>query len=305
MDDRDLTGTIFNIQKFSVHDGPGIRTTVFMKGCPLRCRWCSNAESMNPEPEIGYLKALCDLCGECSSACQRQAITVTENEVKINRDECNACGTCVEVCPCDALTVYGRNVSVQDVFDEVYKDMRFFSGSAGGVTVSGGEPLRQPDFVVALLRKCKEKGIHTCLDTTGYATRNDFEKVLMYADMVLFDLKMMDSASHRQYTGVPNEQIKENAIFAASKEKDILFRIPLIETVNSDRRNIEATAEFISSFGEKKPVELLPYHKLGIAKYGTLGREYQGSTLRTPSEQEIDYCRKIFENYGIECHIGG
>ncbi len=305
MQQGETSGIIFNIQKFSVHDGPGIRTTVFMKGCPLRCRWCSNAESMNPEPEIGIIIDNCNLCGKCADICSENAVTLDNDSIVFDRDRCTACGECVNVCAPEALTVYGKTVTVKDVFNEVKKDKSFFEGSNGGVTASGGEPLRQADFVASLFKMCREAGIGTCLDTCGYAPSEELEKVLHFTDYVLYDIKLIDSGLHKKYTGVSNELILHNAKIVTESEAEMLCRIPLIKDVNDTANNISETARFLGTLGKDIGIELLPYHRLGTAKYKTLDRTYPGEALRTPTDEEVEAVRKIFEEYSVPCIASG
>jgi pyruvate formate lyase activating enzyme len=306
MEQDEKTGIIFNIQKFSIHDGPGIRTTVFMKGCPLRCRWCSNAESMNPEPELGIIKSLCNNCGKCIDVCPEKAISLDDNDfIRINRDKCTACGECVAVCSPEALTIYGKRVTVDEVFKEVSRDKSFYEGSEGGVTVSGGEPLRQADFVAELFQRCHQAGIGTCLDTCGYAATDKLKEVLAFTDYVLCDVKHMDAELHKQFTGVPNDLILNNARVIAESGVTVLYRIPLIKDVNDTVENITRTAQFMKSLGNSAAIELLPYHRLGIGKYQTLGRSYPGEDFVTPSSEEVESVRCIFEEYGISCTVGG
>lgn len=305
MIDTEVSGTIFNIQKFSVHDGPGIRTTVFMKGCPLRCRWCSNAESINPTPEPGIIVERCTGCGECVDTCPENTIAINDGKVSIDRSICTACKQCIPSCPEEAITIYGETVTVNEVLKEVLKDRSFYSGSGGGVTVSGGEPLKQPEFVLELFRNCKEEGISTCLDTCGYAPEEVLREVLQYTDNVLFDLKHMNVDRHKEFTGVDNERIKKNAEIVSVSEAEVLFRIPLIGGVNSDEDNIRETAEFIKSLGEDNRIELLPYHRLGIGKYKMLGRDYSGQDFETPDEEMIEKLKDIFIHHGTHCDVGG
>lgn len=299
------TGTIFNIQKFSIHDGPGIRTTVFMKGCPLRCRWCSNAESMNPEPEIGIIRENCNLCGKCADICPENAISINNNSIVFDRAKCTACGECVGICAPGALTVYGKTVTVEDIFNEVNKDRAFFEGSSGGVTASGGEPLQQADFVTALFKMCQEAGIGTCLDTSGCVPSEQLEKVLPFTDYVLYDIKLIDNEQHKNYTKMTNELILHNAKVVAESGAEILCRIPLIKGVNDSESNISETARFLKTLGKDIGIELLPYHRLGTAKYKTLDRAYPGEAFLTPSDEEIEAVRKIFEEYSVPCITGG
>lgn len=300
------TGTIFNIQKFSVHDGPGIRTTVFMKGCPLECLWCANAESMNPNSEPGFIRSRCDNCEKCLEICPEKAIyTDSNNDIQFNRDRCNACGECVAVCSPRAISIYGRRVTIDEVFKEISKDKTFYEGSSGGITASGGEPLQQADFVASLFQKCKENGIETCLDTSGYSNPDKFREVLAFTDYILYDIKHMDSDSHKHFTGVINNLILVNAAISAESGIPMLFRIPLIKEVNDTEANIRETAEFIKQLGNNGTIELLPYHRLGIGKYQTLNKSYLGEEFLAPTSEETEAVKKIIEEYGISCSVGG
>lgn len=305
MKQEETNGTIFNIQKFSVHDGPGIRTTVFMKGCPLQCRWCSNAESINPEPELGIIRSNCDNCAKCVEACPEGAIDFDNNGViQFNRDRCTACGECVTVCSPGALTVYGNPVTVEDVFKEVIRDKSFYEGSDGGITVSGGEPLRQADFVSALFQTCQDAGISTCLDTSGYTATDKLKEVLNFTDHVLYDIKHMDTNCHHQFIGAPNDLILSNAKVVAASETPMLCRIPLIKDVNDTAQNIDETAQFVKMLGDDIGVEIRPYHRLGIGKYQTLDKPYSGEAFTAPSPEELASVKHIFEEHGVPCTIG-
>ncbi len=305
MEQGELVGVVFNIQKFSVHDGPGIRTTVFLKGCPLRCQWCSNAESMNPGTELGILRSLCHYCGKCADVCPESVITIdTGRGIQFDRDKCTLCGECVNVCPTDALTIYGKRISVEDAFNEVYRDRSFYE-SGGGVTVSGGEPLRQAGFVTALFRKCREAGIGTCLDTSGHADPDTLKEVLEFTDYVLYDIKHMDTGCHQSFTGVSNNFILDNARVVAASGAQMLCRIPLVAGVNDTDDNMVATARFVKKLGDSVAVELLPYHRLGVAKYQTLDRPYPGKAFTTPSLEQLEAARRVFEEHGVSCSIGG
>ena len=299
------SGIIFNIQKFSVHDGPGIRTTVFMKGCPLHCLWCANAESINSESELGIIRALCDGCKKCSEACPEKVINSnTDNGIQIDRDGCTACGECVNVCYKGALTIYGKQVSIDDIVKEICRDESFFKNSGGGVTVSGGEPLRQADFVAALFEKCRKADIHTCLDTSGFAASEKLQEVLRVTDYILFDIKHMDPAIHHRFTGQSNALILENAKIAATSGAEMLFRIPLIADVNDTISNITETARFIKSLDIDITVELLPYHRLGAGKYQTLDKPYPGKSFSLPLPQQVKSVKQKFEQLNVPCIIG-
>jgi pyruvate formate lyase activating enzyme len=261
---------------------------------------------MNPKPELGIIRSSCNNCGKCLEVCPEQAISLDDNGIiQFNRDRCSACGECITVCSPGALTIYGKQVTVGDVFQEVSRDKSFYEGSDGGVTVSGGEPLWQADFVAALFQKCRRIGISTCLDTCGYVATHKLKAVLAFTDYVLYDIKHMDNDIHQQFTGVPNDIILDNARIVASSRIPVLYRIPLIKGVNDTEHNIEKTASFIKALGNGAAVELLPYHRLGIGKYQTLDEPYPGEGFQTPSSEETEALKKIFEEYGVNCQIGG
>jgi len=302
MEHAKTTGIIFNIQKFSVHDGPGIRTTVFMKGCPLRCRWCANAESLNPQPEPGIIRDNCNNCGKCIEICPLGAISIDkDNSLRFDRTICDACGECLTACVPGAITIYGKQLTVDEVFSEISRDKSFYEGSGGGVTVSGGEPLRQAEFTAALFRKCREQGIATCLDTCGYADTSKLKEALDFTDYVLYDIKHMNDEQHCLLTGSSNTSILENARIIAESGTQVLFRIPLIKGVNDSVENIRETAQFIRTLGNGSAVELLPYHRLGAGKYQTLDLNYCGNNSTTPSAEEIESIKSIFEEYDVPC----
>lgn len=296
-------GNIYNIQQFSLQDGPGIRTTVFLKGCPLSCDWCSNPESQNAAREIIYRESLCAGCRKCIEACEIEAIKFLENEIKIriDRDKCNLCMKCIEACVRGALNSCGEIMSLETVFEKVMKDFDFYSVSKGGVTASGGEPLSQADFVFELFKKCKEKGIHTTLDTSGYGNASALEKLLSVTDLILFDIKIMNAQKHREFTGVINDLILENLKLAVENNQKIIIRIPLIPGITDPEENIVDIARFVSKLG-KVPVNILPYHELGVNKYKMLDRQYQLADLKTKiSVSQLERVKEIFKEYGLEC----
>jgi pyruvate formate lyase activating enzyme len=299
-------GLIFNIQYFNIHDGPGIRTVVFFKGCPLNCQWCSNPEAIQSRPELGVRRGLCNQCGKCLEACQEKALSFDEEEVlRVAREKCRARGACVAECHPEALTVYGRETTAEEVFEEVRRDQLFYEGSGGGVTASGGEPLQQPAFLAALFRLCRDGGIHTCLETSGYSTPRVWKQVLPLTDYVLFDLKHMDSRRHRELTGRPNQPILAGARLVAGSGVPVLFRMPLVPGSNDGPENIEATADFVKSLdGDTvQGLELMPYHRLGVGKYETLDRRYALEEKQAPGPDDVEAVRRRFEAFGLTCTV--
>ena len=296
-------GLIFNIQRFSVHDGPGIRTTVFMKGCPLNCLWCSNPESRDFFPNLLVRDNNCKGCGACVKSCPKGAIIITKKQGrKINWRKCNQCLLCAEACIYNSLNICGRYTEVKDILDEVMKDKDFYKNSGGGITISGGEPLSQSKFVTKLLEACKKEELHTALDTTGYASWEKMEKVLRFVDLVLFDVKHLDSDEHKRMTGVGNNLILENLI-KASKGTFIWLRIPLIARFNDSEEHIKNIAILGRNIGAKK-ISLLPYFEGGKSKSEQLGRSYQLPEAMAPSDEHIDYLKKIIEKEGIIASVG-
>jgi pyruvate formate lyase activating enzyme len=301
-----IGGYVFNIQRFSIQDGPGIRTTVFMKGCPLRCAWCSNPESQNPFPEVGHRDSLCTGCGRCQEICEEMAINVTSRDtgfsIRINRERCTNCGKCIDVCMPAALQFCGQRKSVDEVFDEVKKDSLFYSNSGGGVTAGGGEPLNQADFVAELFRRCRRVGIHTTLDTSGHSSASALEKVLAETDLVLFDLKLISNQQHRRFTKKDNWLIYQNVRLVKAKGVPMIIRIPLIPGIN-DSENLTETADFICELDSKLHVDLLPYHRFGESKYRMLDREYELIGLESPSTEQAEKAAEVFRERGLDCAI--
>jgi len=300
-------GLIYNIQYYSIHDGPGIRTTIFFKGCPLRCVWCQNPESQHTKNEILYDNEQCSGCETCVSICPQHAIAVTEYGVTTDRSLCLACGKCVHECPQEARKLVGKLMTAEEVFEEVNKDAVFYQQSNGGVTLSGGEPTAQPDFAVDLLRLCRDAGIHTALDTCGYTPFHNLERILEYVDLVLYDFKHINPEQHKKGTGVSNEIILDNARKILHKiGKPLWARLTIIPGYNDSLDNIESTAAFI--YEELDPsvkVHLLPYHRLGLNKHKQLERDGSESGIEPPKDEDMIEFQKIFESHGIEAVIGG
>lgn len=312
--DLDIQGLVFNIQKFSIDDGPGIRTTVFMKGCPFRCPWCSNPESINPYPEvITKFDALCKDCGRCQDSCEIGAIKVIESLLPgddrprertrdLDRHLCNRCMKCVEACPTGALSSVGEAKTVREVLEVVEQDRPFYENSGGGVTLSGGEPLMQPDFALALLRESKRRGLHTALDTCGQAPTDSLEALLPFLDLVLYDVKHTDPTAHEKAVGSDNLTILENLRFLSGKVA-IWLRVPLIPGFNDD---LETLRDIVELAGEVRIERLffLPYHRWGSGKYPGLGREYELANTGEISANKLETVKELCGSSGIAaCEI--
>lgn len=294
---------VTNIQGYSIHDGPGIRTVVFLKGCPLRCKWCANPENLEVPVQIGFLSNLCTGCGRCQKACPHGAILTEENR-RIDREKCRRCESCVKACYYGALVSYGEDRSSEEVFEKVRRDKIFYESSNGGVTVSGGEPLTHAQFVAELFELCHEDGINTCVETCGCVPTKAMELVAPLTDTFYFDLKIMDPALHKKYTGVDNTQILENARFLAGKGANILFRQPIIPGVNNTEENVRATAKFIKSLGrEDLAIQLMPYHRMGTAKYAALDMPYELEELQIMPAAEIDALEALYKELGVQCTV--
>jgi len=297
-------GLVFDIKKFAIDDGPGIRTTIFLKGCPLRCSWCHNPEGQTSAPEIMYRQKKCIRCEECAVACPNQAVFFTEQKLAINRKICSLCEICAKNCPSGALELVGKETSVDEIMRELNKDSTFYDESKGGITISGGEPLLQIDFTAAILNECKKRSIHTAVDTCGYASLKAIEIIKDKADLFLYDLKIMNDTKHRKYTGKSNKQILRNFKILANNGSDLLVRLPIIPGINDDRKNIQETADFVFLNGAKR-VCLLPYHRAGIEKYRSLGKRYDLNSIRPPSEQKLNAIKEQLEASGLIVKIGG
>lgn len=298
------SGTIVNIQKYSIHDGPGIRTTVFLKGCALNCWWCHNPESQNPKPEIMFFKERCTSCGSCIKRCPQKAIEFVEGYPVVDESKCTLCGKCSDFCPSNARELIGKEITVKDLMKEIIKDEAFYDESNGGVTFSGGEPLLHADYLNNVLKSCKSKGIHTTIDTSGFAAWEQFEKIVDNVDLFLFDIKHMNNEKHMEYMGVGNEVILENLKKLSERGSNIYIRMPIIAGVNDDDENIDKAVDFISKLNIIH-VNLLPYHKMGMDKYRRLNMAYKLSGLEMPSDEVMSKIADKFKKAGIKIKIGG
>lgn len=296
-------GIVFNIQRFSIHDGPGIRTTVFMKGCPLKCAWCANPESQEMFPQLMVRDVKCTSCGKCVQTCPNNALLLSKKQGrKINWDLCDQCLKCVNVCIYKSLVVTGKYMDVEEIVQEVEKDRIFYMNSGGGITISGGEPLVQYPFVIDLLQALKEKGLHTALDTCGYAPKMVLDNILRYVDLVLFDIKQLDTEKHQKYTGVDNHQILSNARIVSKRVKT-WFRIPLIEGFNDSPEDIKRVAQIAKDMGVEK-ISVLPYHEGGQSKSIQIGKIYRMWSTKSPDDAHIRRLTDIASEIGVATTVG-
>lgn len=298
----------FDIKRYSINDGPGIRITLFLKGCPLSCVWCHNPEGILARKEKMYTKKKCIGCRACAEQCPYRAIRPAPGGMQTNAQACRLCGKCAEVCPARAMEISGVAYSAEYLMGEIEKETIFMDNSGGGVTFCGGEPLMQPGILLELLRRCKCLDIHRTVDTTLYAREEVVAEVLKETDLFLVDLKVMDSGKHRYYCGVPNERILANLRRVAEAGKPLLIRIPLIEGVNADEDNISRSAAYLASLPwEQRLVHLLPYHDVAKGKHEKLGTVYNPDCIpmAPPSGETLERSCRIFKKFGIETVIGG
>lgn len=266
-----VKGIIFDIQKFALHDGPGIRTVIFIKGCPLSCTWCCNPESQNPKPQLAYLAEKCTFCGSCESVCPNDVHAIDGSHHTVQFDLCKTNGRCIDNCPAHALKIYGWETDTGTIVKEINKDKAYFNKSGGGLTLSGGEAMMQFDFAMSLLSKAKESGIHTCLETCGFAKKEQFKKILTVTDLFLYDYKITNPDLHKKHTGVTLDTILKNLAFLNSRNASIILRCPIIPSINDIDEHFEGIARIANQHQNIKEIHLMPYHEYGHKKYKELG----------------------------------
>lgn len=298
---KNTKGIVFNIERYTLHDGPGIRTTVYLKGCPLNCIWCSNPESQSRTPEIAFFTEKCTGCGQCLPLCPHKAIRQDEEDepISILFDRCQGCGDCVNECYPEAIVLMGEDMAASEVIEIIERDKKFYDNSGGGVTLSGGEPLAQIAFSVEILHQCKTLGIHTAIQTCGYASRPELDKVLPYIDLIIFDLKHMNDEQHQRLTGVGNRKIIENLKYIDSKNSRIIVQITLIPRYNDSEDNLREIFSLIKTLKSVEGVSLLAYHSLGASKYRRMGRSYLLSELNTPPKDYLENKMRWVKQFNV------
>ena len=299
---------IFDIKRYSVNDGPGIRTTIFLKGCPLRCVWCHNPEGLEPKPQRMYTKSKCIGCQSCVEVCPQQVLALTPEGIVADESKCVLCQQCADVCPSLAMKFGGKEWKMEELMAVIEKERKVMEDSGGGVTICGGEPLMHYQYTLELLQELKKRRFHRAVDTTLLSNAAIIKEVAANCELFLVDLKLMDSERHRFYTGVPNEKILANIRMIAEMGCDFFIRIPLIEGVNADEQNIDESAHFLASIPwNRKVVNLLPYHDIGKGKHEKLGTKYNPDSIpmAAPSQETQQRCIAQFKHYGITATIGG
>ena len=300
-----MTGTIFNIQRFCVSDGPGIRTTVFLKGCPLHCAWCHNPESISPEKELLIREDRCIRCGSCIEVCEHNAAQRGIDGIKTTIENCVRCGRCVEVCFAEARAIIGTEMTTDEVVDEIMKDVVFYDESGGGATFSGGEPFLQHEFLLSLLHACKDKNIHTAVDTSGYTLPEILKRASEFVDLFLYDIKTVDDTRHQAFTGVSTETICKNLQYLIEWRKNVIVRVPMIPGFNDNIQSVKLIGKFVASMRIIKEIHILPYHDSGIEKYHRLGKRNAPQFPKPPSQEHIGMLADELKKYVPRVSIGG
>lgn len=296
----DIKGVILDIQKFSIHDGPGIRTTVFLKGCPLNCLWCHNPESKSFNPQLSYDINKCTMCRKCETVCPVKAHKFEKNVHHIEYSACTLCGKCAEACPAGSLSIYGKVMSVDEIIAEVEKDKSFFDNTGGGITISGGEPLSRIEFTLALAKAAKEREIHVTVETSGFAPQESMEKIADYTDLFLFDYKVSDNELSEKLIGIKDlDKISENLDLIYSKKKDIIIRCPFIPEHNITEKYFRQIAELEEKYPDLLGIEILPYHNFGKNKADNIGDKYEVN-VKMPDDEEIEKWLMKFRKFGCK-----
>ena len=290
--------TVFDLQRFALHDGPGIRTTIFLKGCPLNCIWCHNPESKKAKPQLGFLEKKCVYCGKCQQVCPKGVHNILENRHEISFSECALCGKCVDACLNKALKIFGRKMTSDELLKTVVKDRDFYQRSGGGLTVSGGEPMMQFEGLRELLKKAKEMGIHVCLDTSGQASQERYREIAEYVDLFLFDYKLTDPLEHKKYTGVDNRQILSNLDYLCTHGSNVFLRCPIIPGINNKESHYRAIAELSQKYDAIRQVNLMTYHDMAKGKAAQIGETYPLAKLKTIEAAEKKQIYEQVEAYG-------
>lgn len=300
---REARGLVFNIMRFSLHDGPGIRTTVFLKGCPLRCWWCHNPEGQGAQPEVNWFAERCIRCGDCVRACPHGALQLN-GAIARDAARCRHCAACAEVCPAAAHQLAGRWMTAREIVAEVLKDRVFFEESGGGVTFSGGEPLLQAPFLEAALAACRERRIHTAVETSGFAAPGVLRRVSTNVDLFLYDVKVMDGERHRSATGTGNDRILRNLRMLVQFGREVIVRVPVVPGVNDDDENLDELCAFLAPLGLRR-IDLLPYHRIGSGKYDRMGRPNRIDAVEPPSAEQMETIAARLRRGGFSVQIGG
>jgi pyruvate formate lyase activating enzyme len=297
---------IFDIKRYAINDGPGIRLAIYFKGCSLRCAWCHNPESIVPQAQKLFAPERCIGCGECVKVCPQQALEMTDEGMRTDSERCTLCGECARICPTRAMEISGEEKSIDELMTIIEREQHLFDQSGGGVTVSGGEPLLYPDYLFELFDRCGERRIHRAIDTAGHIPEENLIAAAERAELFLFDLKLIDNERHQRFTGVDNRMILSNLRALAATGAQIQIRIPLIKGINTSDADLRAFAEIIADLpGEKKAVALLPYHAIAVHKYRKLGSTYQEDALQTPEQKDLERAIDWFSHYGLSASVGG